>query len=405
MLDQELGNETGDVETPPSFEIDADVAGSFTYASYQNAIPVLRSLTIANPTDRHVEQCRLAMVSTPAFLRPKLWMLDRLTPGDRITVGDRRIELDAGYLAGLNEAERGEITFRLYAGDERLAEVRFSVRLLARDEWGGVADMAQLLPAFILPNDPAVAKILRSTAEALTAHGHPSGLDGYQSGDPRRSLLLTSAVYSAIAAMKLHYAEPPASFEQRGQKVRRPAIIAQDRLATCLDSSLLFAAALEGCGLNSAVLLFKDHAAIGVWVTKRTFPNAVETDLTEVRKAIAAREFVVFETTGVTHRPVATFEHSRRLIEPRLDESQILGFQAAIDLHRSRSGGITPLASHAPATVADESGDGDIALPLLPGADLSDLPVEIVELKPTTAAGRIDRWQKKLLDQRSATGC
>lgn len=400
MLNEGIGQPvSGDSEAPPSVTIDAAVAGSFTYASYQNAIPVLRSLAIANPTDRHLEHCRLAMVSTPAFLRPKLWTLDRLVPGDRITISDKRVELDAGYLAGLDEAERGEITFRLYAQDTCLAEVRFPVRLLARDEWGGVADMAQLLPAFVLPNDPAVPKILRAAAESLTAHGHPSGLDGYQSGDPKRSLLLTAAVYSAIAGMKLHYAEPPASFEQRGQKVRRPSTIARDKLVTCLDSSLLFAAALEGCGLNSAVLLFKDHAAVGVWLTKRTFPRAVESDLTEVRKAIAARELVVFETTGVTHRPVAPLDHARRLAEPRLAETQASCFEAAIDLHRSRSGGITPLASHhAPVPVADEAQDGDIQLPLSVAAELSDLPAEVVELKPTTAAGRIDRWQKKLLD-------
>lgn len=399
MLDQETEKPAEcDGELPPSVKIDARVAGSFTYASYQNAIPVLRSLAVVNPTDRHFEQCRLAMIATPGFLRPKIWTLDRLVPGDSIAISDRRIELDAGYLAGLDEAERGEITFRLYAKDECLAETRFPVRLLARDEWGGVDDMAQLLPAFVLPNDPAVPKILRAAAQSLAAHGYPSGLDGYQSGDPNRSLLLTAAVYSAIAGLRLHYAEPPASFEQRGQKVRRPSAIAQDKLATCLDSSLLFAAALEGCGLNSAVMLFKDHAAVGVWLTKRTFPNAVESDLTEVRKAIAARELVVFETSGVTHRPVATLDHARRLIEPRLDETQTSGFEAAIDLHRSRSGGITPLASHAPALAVGDAEDGEIDLPIMIDPAMSDLPAEIVELKPTTAAGRIDRWQKKLLD-------
>ena len=395
---QDLREASVAAEAPPSIEIEADIARSFTYASYQNAIPVLRSLAISNRTDRHFDGCRLAMVSTPAFLRPKLWTIDRVVPGDRIKLGDRRVDLDAGYLAGLNEAERGEINFRLYAGDEILAEVRFSVRLMARDEWGGVADMAQILPAFVLPNDPGISKILRATAETLTAHGHPPGLDGYQSGDPRRTLLLTSAVYSAVAAMKIHYAEPPASFEERGQKVRRPDMIARDRLATCLDSALLFAAALEGCGLNSAVLLFKDHAAVGVWLNKRTFSNAVEADLTEVRKAIAAKEFVAFETTAVTHRPVATLDHARRMIEPRLQEAQVAGFVTAIDLHRSRSGGITPLASHAPVPASGETEDQEIVLGLSITSDFTELPAEVEELKPTTAAGRIDRWQKKLLD-------
>src|SRR5690606_3833568 len=171
---------------------------------------------------------------------------------------------------GLNEAERGEITLRLSSGGDILDERRLPVRLLARDEWGGVADMAQLLPAFVMPNDPGVAPILRAAAERLAAHGHQSGLDGYQSGSPQRAYLLTAAIYSAIAGMALHYAEPPASFESRGQKIRRPSTIAEDRLATCLDTTLLFAAAWEAAGLHPVVLLFDGHAAAGVWLTPRT---------------------------------------------------------------------------------------------------------------------------------------
>lgn len=259
--------------------------------------------------------------------------------------------------------------------------------------------MAQLLPAFALPNDPAVAKVMRATADGLAAHGHPSALDGYQSNDPRRSLLLTAAIYSAVAAMRLHYAEPPASFEQRGQKIRRPSTVAEDRLATCLDSALLFAAVLEGCGLNSALLLFRNHATVGVWLSKRTFSNAVELDLIDVRKAIAARELVAFETTAVTHRPVATLDHARALVAPRLEADQAGEFVAAIDMHRSRSGGIRPLASHVPVRRAQETRDEEVlAPPILIDTGSIELPEEIAEIKPTTAEGRIGRWQKKLLD-------
>ncbi|PKP91093.1 MAG: DNA helicase, partial [Alphaproteobacteria bacterium HGW-Alphaproteobacteria-16] len=66
-----------------------------------------------------------------------------------------------------------------------------------------------------------------------------------------------------------------------------------------------------------------------------------------------------------------------------------------------RSGGITPLASH-PAPRGDVRADdgpvavADLALPAAPS--FNDLPDLSVEQKPTSAAGRIDRWQKKLLD-------
>ncbi|MBZ9708628.1 DUF3320 domain-containing protein [Mesorhizobium sp. ESP7-2] len=393
-------NDDAVADNSPAASIIADVASSFTYASYQNAIPVVRSIRLDNDSVRTLENCRLELTSSPSFLRPKTWTIDRLVPGDRLELSDRKIELDAGYLTGLNEAERGEITLRLTAAGEVLDERRLTVRLLARDEWGGVADMAQLLPAFVMPNDPGVAPILRVAAERLVAHGHPSGLDGYQSQSPQRAYMLAAAIYSAIAGIGLHYAEPPASFESRGQKIRRPTTMAEERLATCLDTSLLFAAALEAAGLHPAVLMFDGHAAVGVWLAKRTFSNAVETDQMEVRKALASREFIAFETTGVTHRPALTLEAAQNVLSIRLAEEQAQAFVAAIDIRRSRSGGITPLASHEPIrrNTVDEEAAAVAALPLPPAPAMGEMPAEAIEAKPSTAAGRIDRWQKKLLD-------
>jgi len=170
----------------------ADISATFTYASYQNAIPVIRSLVIENFTATHFERCKLELSSSPSFVRAKTWTIDRLVPGDRLPLTDRKIDLDAGYLAGLNEAERGEITLRLSAAGKIVWEQKIPVRLLARDEWGGVADMAQLLPAFVMPNDPGIAIVLRSAAERLERHGHSSALDGYQSGSTQRAYMLAA---------------------------------------------------------------------------------------------------------------------------------------------------------------------------------------------------------------------
>lgn len=361
---------------------------------------MLRSVTISNRTGRNLQDCRLEISSFPAFLKPKAWVLDRVLNDDEIAISDRRIELDAAYLEGLNEAERGEISLTFSCRGETLAEIRQEVRLLARDEWGGVADMAQLLPAFVMPNDPAVAAILRKAGEKLASAGHPPDLNGYQSGDPRRSFMLSAAIYSSIVSMSLFYAEPPASFERRGQKVRRPDTIATDRLATCLDSTLLFAAALEAAGLNPAILMFDGHAAAGVWIVEKYFQQAVETDLVDVRKAMAAREFIAFETTGVCHRPPMAFDAARKAIEHRLTDEEAGGFVSAIDVRKARSAGIMPLASHKPVSAGDRgvAEEADVWVPMPKAPGIGDLPVELVEVKPTTAAGRIDRWQRKLLD-------
>ena len=380
--------------------IKADLAASFTFASYQNAIPVIRSIMVENATSRLAENITLELTSVPGFLRPKSWTIDRILPGESLNLSDRRIELDPAYLAGLNEAERGEITLRLRSREGSLDEQRIAVRLLARDEWGGVADMAQILPAFVMPNDPGLAPILRSAAERLAQHGHASGLDGYQSNSPQRAYLLTAAIYSAVAGLALYYAEPPASFESRGQKIRRPGKVAEEKLATCLDTALLFAAALEGAGLHPVILLFDGHAAVGVWLAKKTFATAIETDQMEVRKALAARELIVFETTGVARRPVMTLQTAQHALNPRLGEDEARAFVAAIDIARSRSNGIMPLASHTQESRrgAEEDSASSPDLPLPPAPDLGASPPDQGEIKPTNAAGRIDRWQKKLLD-------
>jgi hypothetical protein len=75
--------------------ISVDIAASFTYASYQNAVPVVRSIVIENLTGSHFSSCLVELSSSPAFLRPKSWTVDRLAPGDSLSLSDRKVELDA----------------------------------------------------------------------------------------------------------------------------------------------------------------------------------------------------------------------------------------------------------------------------------------------------------------------
>ncbi|MFG1421721.1 DUF4011 domain-containing protein [Roseixanthobacter liquoris] len=384
------------LEESPKVSITADVASSFTYASYQNAVPVLRALAVSNPTGERLEGCRIALSANPPFLRPKVWTVDRLLPGDELAMSDRRMELDPAYLAHLDEAERGEVSFTLSQGEAILAEYWTTVRLLARDEWGG-ADMMPLLAAFVMPNDPAVGKLVRSASDILARHGHQPGLDGYQSGDINRVRFIAASLYAAVAALDVHYAEPPASFERLGQKVRHPSAVASGGLATCLDSTLLLAAAFEAAGLNAVLLLFAGHSGVGVWLKKKTLLNAVVTEPMEVRKALAAGELLVIETTGVTRRPVLAFDDAQAALLHRLEESREYEFRCALDLRRQRDGGIMPLATHEAAR-ADEGERAGIELGL-PSLGDNDMPTSApAEDKPKTPHGRIERWQKKLLD-------
>ncbi|WP_197525842.1 DUF3320 domain-containing protein [Pseudobythopirellula maris] len=377
----------------------ATVEQCFNYAAWQNAIPLLRSVVVHNPTGEDLESVIVELTTSPAFVRPKSWIIDRIGAGQQISLSDVDIEVDADYLDSLDEAIRGVLVFRLRKGEQSLAETCESVRVLARDEWGGMGGMGELLPAFVTPNEPALSPLLKSTAEILSSHGHPAALDGYQSGDPNRSYMLAAALWSAVAARSLTYANPPGSFEQVGQKTRRVTTVLGDGLATCLDTSLLFASGLEAIGLHPVVLMTEGHCFAGVWLTEKTFNRLCEPDCSEVRKALSAKELVVFETTLVTHVPAAKFADAIRAAEAKVSEACEHEFVAAVDVARARMSQIRPLASHGARDVKpaqEAEGAGPPALPDTPGYERP--LAEQDDPLPQTPAGRVERWQRKLLD-------
>jgi hypothetical protein len=51
------------------------------------------------------------------------------------TLSDPRVEIDPDFMERLNEADRGQLLFRIVRGDEELAFACHELRVLAQDEW------------------------------------------------------------------------------------------------------------------------------------------------------------------------------------------------------------------------------------------------------------------------------
>jgi hypothetical protein len=382
-----------------AIELDLETTARVNFASSQNGVSVIRKLVVRNTSEQVLENLTIGLHCSPDLIRPKTWTLDRILPGDERSLPDLDAPLDVTLLSGLNEAEIGSLRVVAKTGDENLVEESRPIEMLARDEWGGVGEMAHLLAAFVSPNDAVVAAILKDAARLLEAAGQSGSLDGYQSRNPGRAWMLAGAIWSAVTGMGLNYAVPPASFETRGQKVRDPGRIKAEGLATCLDSSLLLAACFEAAGLNPVVLFSEGHAWTGVWLTDRDFGHVSEPDVMTVRKAIDAREFVTIETTLLTQRPSVGFEEAISKGRSHTSERNEHAFVLAVDVRRARAARIRPLASHRvgdPAKAATDIQASPAALPK--PLDFGLLPGDLIDVEPTNAADRISRWQRRLLD-------
>ncbi len=384
-----------------SASIQVDVAEKIGFVSQQNAVPPLRGIAIVNEAEEPLEKSRLTMETDPGFLSTRSWQIDHIAAGETLHILDQRVDISASYTKGLSESERGTITLKLHDQFGDLLAMRNApTELLASDQWGGADAMPELLAAFVMPNDPAVDKVLKAASDALRRAGKPSSIDGYERGDRTRVYEIASAIWTAVAGLKLSYTLPPASFERNGQKVRTPRAIFDGRLATCLDTALLFAAALEQARLNPLIVLIEGHAFAGCWLQPQEFAQLITDEVGVVRTRLDLNELLLFETTLVSDHPPARFsqavDEGRRQVSELANEDLFI----ALDIRRARMQKLLPLATMSETTEPIDEGI-EAALPVesapgdIPKAfDLAQIEEE--ETDPTT--DRIVDWQRKLLD-------
>ena len=387
---------------PPPLAIDVTLAPKLSLADFQNAVPLVRELSLESLSAQDFGPLELALTSTPAFVQPRTWRLDALRAGECYPLRDVDVQLDGPLLTRLTEAELATVTLsvRPFGTDgPAIAEASKAVELLPRNQWGGLSHLPEMVAAFVQPNDPAIDRLLKKAADLLRDHGKDPALDGYKQGTARRAWELAGAVWGAVVAMKLDYALPSASFEHLGQKVRGASQIADAGLATCLDLTLLFCSALEQLGLNPVVVFTRGHALAGVWLKPEEFSTAVVDDVTALRKRLRLRELVLFETTLATQRPAVLFSRAIERGEEQIAEGKDDTFELAVDIRRARRQRIKPLSSPEalpPPVPGEVAPEAEVSLEEAPA--LLDDELREADEAALNPQDRLARWQRKLLD-------
>lgn len=395
---------------PKELKILATLVTKLNLADFQNAIPVLRELRISNETAERFTNATLTLNSSPEVLKPKVWRLDEIAAEAFRAIPGLDLVLDGPLLNRLTEAEMSTFTFTLEADDrenpgaiKEIARLEQVVELMPRNQWGGLRHIPDMTAAFVQPNEAAVERLLKQAAELLRMSDKPSGLNGYEGG-AKRAWQLASAIWGAVARLKLDYALPPASFEQCGQKVRSPSQITDSGLATCLDLALFFCAALEQAGLNPVVIFTEGHAFAGLWLKPEEFTTTLVDDITAVRKRVKLKELALFETTLLTQHPVPSFSYAVERGNQQIAEDAEARFEMLLDIRRARLQRIKPLASPESQTARliaiDLEEEGPPPLLVEEAGHLSDETgaFEAEDISRLDPADRLGRWQRKLLD-------
>ena len=200
----------------------------------------------------------------------------------------------------------------------------------------------RMLAAYVIPHCGVVRQMQSDAATILgQGTGNPS-LNGYQ-GDRERVGYICRAIFEAIKRKYIRYAESPADFGLPGQKIRLPNEIMKYKLATCLDTTLLFAALAEASNLNPVVVLIDGHAFVGVFLEDCHLPQVAVDKSIALKKHCHDNAMIMIETTAVCHSEIsfdaAVNQGMKRLLT--LDEDD---FEWAIDVSLARTNGVKQLS-------------------------------------------------------------
>ena len=322
--------------------IDIAVLPVINYAMQQNGASVIQSITIENHTDTPLQDVELQITATPAFSLPFVHHIKYMPAKRSVTLSETKLLLNGDYLAGMTEKVTGILSIRLSSEGTVLASDNVETTILAFDEWHGMGLYPEMLAAFITPNHPVLAKIIVRASEILGQWTGDTSMDAYQSQDPNRALSQAGALFTALKEQRIAYVVPPASFERCGQRVRLCDMVLEQKLGTCLDLTLLYAACLEAVGLHPLLIVGDGHIFTGVWLENQMFPECVQDDASLITKRLASgvNEIAVVETTCVTSGKNMSFDEARTIGEQNLSARPV---ECIIDVRRARLSHISPL--------------------------------------------------------------
>ncbi len=378
--------------------VELSALGAINFALQQNGIQAIRSMTIYNDTQEALHNVTLRISSPASLCLPYSKHFDTIPAQASLNAGAAELTLDAQHLATMSEKYEDSFLISLSQNGETLWEESFPVTVLAYDQWHGYGSHPELLAAFVTPNHPAVSQILGQAAQLLGKWTNDPSLDGYQTQDPNRVLSQAAAIYAAIQSQNIVYCVPPASFEEMGQRVRLCDTVLEQRLATCLDISLLYASCLEAAGLHPLLILKPGHVFCGLWLEELTFPECIQDDVSLLTKRLASgiNEIAVAECTAMCAAKDMTFDDAQAAGRNQLTGADAIEF--VLDVSRARLSGIKPL----PVRIATDHG---WEFPR-PEAQAQPLPQAPDALSAATAVGygesepmgKMQLWERKLLD-------
>lgn len=321
--------------------VSIDKLDFINYSMQTNGIKCLRQFVLHNTSSEDWQQVFIK-IGGPLIAESGAY-IEELPSGAKVSLPELKIEVIGNTLADLSEGLRSHYTIEYSLRGEIVERREHEIELMAFDQWTGSSFHPELLATFVTPNHPVISSILVEVSRILEQQTGLGQIIGYQADSLQAVWQQVEALYQALRKMGLIYAVAPASFAPIGQRIRPVDQVLSEKLANCMDLSLLMASCLEAMGLNPIFVLQKGHIFPGVYMFDKYYENTTCDDLSYLQKGLqnGVHDLIVFEATSLTSPDTPSFDNAADIAEGLLKEAD--NFEYAIDIHACRLNGIRPM--------------------------------------------------------------
>ena len=392
----------GGVKVDNIVTVGGHINASINFAMQQNYVPVIRSLVVNNNSEEALENIGLKITFEPEFAKEFTYHIGSIPAKSSAEISPVRISTNTDLLFSLTEKMVGNITIEVLQNGENIFTYQNTIELLACDQWSGLNIMPEMIAAFVTPNHPALSPVIHDASTFLKKWKGDPSFTGYQTNNPNNVKLQMAAIFAALVQQKIVYNDPPASYEIIGQRIRLPHKVLEQKMGTCLDLAVLYAACLEAVGLHPLLFFMTGHAFCGCWLENETFADCCVDDVSAIEKRIAenAEEMLLVECTDFVDSNVHDVERFDHAMKHGKDHISNMEFQCVIDIIRTRGSGIRPIPLRPEQTYSGlqlaEGSDKPKEM-LAPSELNSSLLGKVAEGNDKTVT-KMRVWERKLLD-------
>ena len=323
----------------------------YSFALSQTKFNIINDIILTNITDEEIKDAKLVISADPGLIEFSDIDVPLLNPHQPISISEFDVKPNLEELINLAEKTICTITAKLVSGEEELVSITQTIEYYSFDTWfENVMDGSSAL--FVTPNDVAVKNVISLVGQELQKTTGSPSIDGYQSGDKNSVVAQIKALYNVLFAQGIAYINPPASFEEIGQKIRLPHDVLVHKQGTCLDLTLLFVSCAESMGLNPFIVLKSGHAFAGVFLEETKMPTTIFYDAPRVLEMNSEEEneVVFVECTSFVAGSNESFEEScvsgrqnvlSSITNPNTGKADPC-FKV-VDIQRARTNGFLPL--------------------------------------------------------------